>query len=139
MEPSEIITIVKLLGASVKGDILTVEELQQKLEMFSDDREIHLTNGYHLEGGFDSCRGYYHDLCLEITDVSPGGTTVADLKNILNAALEQGEMTGYKGGDFKIEGSTDVWVGTYGTTENSSMIVNVVEADGNVYVVTKEN
>lgn len=139
MEPNETIAIVKLLGASVSGDILTIEEIFEKLEPFEDDREIYLTNGFHFEGGFDSYRGYYHDLCLEITDASPGGTTVHDLKSILNEALKRGEMTGYKGGDYKIEKSTDVWVGKYGTTKDSAMIVNVVEANGHIYIVTKEN
>ena len=82
-----------------------------------------------LNGEFDSYRGYYEDLAIDKDYASDESTTstVFDFKKVLNNALEQGEMYGYKGGDYSIDESTLVWFGSYGTTSGSLKIVGVYE------------
>lgn len=92
---------------------------------------MRLSNGefFRLNGEFDSYRGYYEDLAIkkEIISDDSVSSTVLDLKKVLKKALEQGEMYGYKGGDYNINESTLVWFGDYGTTSGSFKIVGVYE------------
>lgn len=118
---------------------LDIRELLDKLEKFDDEATIKLTNGKFLDGEYDSYRGYYVDLALGFSDEDHGISTVKDVKNILMKALNDGEMYGYKGGEYSIVGSTLVWLGNYGTTYESEMIVDVKLIDGQLYLISLED
>jgi len=113
------------------ADNLTVGALLEQLESFEENKKLRLSTGefFNLNGEFDSYRGYYEDLAIEKEVVSDdsASSTVFDFKKILNNALKQGEMCGYKGGDYSINESTLVWFGSYGTTGGSLKIVGVYE------------
>lgn len=117
---------------------LNIRELLDKLEKFDGETIIKLINSKFLDGQYDSYRGYYIDLALGFSDEDHGISTVNDLKNILMKALNDGEMYGYKGGDYSIVGSTLVWLGNYGTTHESEMIVDVKLIDGQAYIISVE-
>lgn len=113
------------------ADNLTIGTLLEQLDSFENNKKLRLSTGefFILNGEFDSYRGYYEDLAIE-KDVTPDESTasiVFDFKKVLNNALEQGEMCGYKGGDYSIDKSTLVWFGSYGTTSESLKIVGVYE------------
>jgi len=57
----------------------------------------------------DSYRGYYEDLAFE----PEKNTTVGKMLAYAKAALEQ-TYTGYKGGEYKMETYTTVWIAEYG-------------------------
>lgn len=89
------------------ADNLTVGALLEQLDSFEENKKLRLSTGkfFSLSGEFDSYRGYYEDLAIDkdhATDESTA-STVFDLKKVLNNALEQGEMCGYKGGDYSID------------------------------------
>lgn len=122
-------------------NILSVGEIFRKLEKHEDNRPIYLTNGHYLKGEFHSYRGYYWELCLDLEqeDAEHKIDTVHWVRQTLKKALDAGEMTGYKGGEFEITNSTSVWVGRKGTTEDSAMIVDVLEFDGELFLVVQSD
>ena len=113
------------------ADNLTVGALLEQLDSFEENKKLRLSTGkfFSLSGEFDSYRGYYEDLAIDKDQATDESTasTVFDFKKVLNNALEQGEMYGYKGGDYSIDESTLVWFGSYGTTSGSLKIVGVYE------------
>jgi hypothetical protein len=120
------------------ADNLTIGEFLEKLNQFDDNEKVVFSNGKHFDGTYDSYRGYYQDLYIGISDSDVGLDAVGSIKKTLNEALECGEMTGYKGGDFSIHEGTLVWFSTYGSTGDNEMITDVQEVDGIVVVVLTE-
>ncbi len=116
---------------------LSIGEMLDKLNKFKDDEQITFTNEKFHDGTFDSYRGYYEDMYIGWSNSDNGANTVGSLKDTLITALNQGEMYGYKGGDFSIDRDTLVWMAEYGNT--GDMIVDVQKIDGHIFVVTKED
>jgi hypothetical protein len=83
-------------------------------------------------GNEHSYRGYYDDLALErISDP----TTAADVLAMCERALSE-TYEGYKGGDFRYDEDTPLWLAFYGIT--GLAIVGVSKpADGVIGLVTK--
>lgn len=81
--------------------------------------------------GVNSYRGYYEDLALE-----PGEQrcTAGQLRVLLKQA-HGAEFTGYKGGDFVMEGDTPLWTASYGNTGRAIIDAKVI--DGRLVLITK--
>lgn len=118
---------------------MTLGKLDKMLRRYMPDAPIILSSGVHLTGEFDSYRGYYEDLALEFSVEDPGQKvlTVQQLRNVIQNALVQGEMEGYKGEEYSITEETLVWTAHYGTTQGSEMIVDVMGANNAVLIITK--
>jgi hypothetical protein len=71
----------------------------------------------HGFGTGDSYRGYYEQLAFEPED----DTTIGEMLASAQFALGR-EYQGYKGGEFMMSSYTEVWIGSYGTTCDSSAI-----------------
>lgn len=108
--------LLKTLGDIRKSSAgnLTIRDMFTKLEKFNDDEAVILSNGRFLDGDFGSYRGYYEDLYIGCNGEDKGLNTVGEFKKVLDKALDEGEMTGYKGGDYPINADTLVWVAEYG-------------------------
>ena len=114
---------------------LTLGTLLERLNYFEDYKEIILSTGDFLKNSYDSYRGYYEDISIEPSTDNKDNMTVGKLKELVNRALSDGTMYGYKGGEFDIESSTLVWVAFYGRT--GQMLVDIQEIDGKVVAITK--
>ena len=114
---------------------LTLGALLEKLSNFEDYKEVILSTGDFLKNSYDSYRGYYEDISIEPSTENEDNMTVGKLEELVNRALSDGTMYGYKGGDFDIESSTLVWVAFYGCT--GQMLVDLQEIDGKVVAITK--
>ena len=80
-----------------------------------------------------SYRGYYCDLAFDEIDEP---RTVEEFAEQLKGALGQ-KYTGYKGGDFRMDSSTPLWVSAYGDASGIALMsMHVVE--DHVVIVTKK-
>ena len=86
------------------GGNMTLGKLIARLERENPEKIIE--NGF---GEADSYRGFYQD-----TAFAPAkNTTVAKMLVFAKAALGN-TYTGYKGGEFRMDKDTDVWIAEYG-------------------------
>jgi hypothetical protein len=113
---------------------LDIADLLGKLNQFEDDEKIEFTNGKFLNGDYDSYRGYYDNLYFEYSYEDNGFNTIGDFKKIINEALDEGTMEGYKGGDYPIDESTFTWLGSYSSSEGYE-ILDVKKIDGIIFVI----
>lgn len=116
---------------------LTIGEMLKKLESFDDDEKVTFSDGKFFDGTYGSYRGNYEDLYIGWYDEDHGFNTVGHLKESLNKALNDGGMTGYKGGEFGIYTDTLVWFATYGSC--GDMIIDIQKINNEIYVITKED
>ena len=83
-------------------------------------------------GSLDSYRGYYADLALE-----PSLTPIPAKKLLIILLSAWGStFEGYKGGDFKMEGDTPLWVAAYGNTGRALM--DAVVLGEHLVLITKD-
>ncbi|MGG0308255.1 hypothetical protein ABEY43_05985 [Priestia megaterium] len=113
---------------------LDIADLLGKLNQFKDDDKIEFSNGKYLDGDYGSYRGYYDNLYFEYSDEDNGFNTIGEFKKVINKALEDGTMQGYKGGDFSIDESTFTWMVAYGSSDGYE-ILDVREIDGIIFVI----
>jgi len=77
-----------------------------------------------------SYRGYYHDLAFEVED---GSMTVNELMILLNSIIGQ-EFEGYKGGMYRMDFDTRIWVSAYGVNSGDYVSGIVTMPTGNVLI-----
>lgn len=108
-------------------------------EYFADktdkERNIYIDWCDLRPGGFHSYRGYYDHLAF---DFSLGGQPKTVKKFLEECREADGDhFTGYKGGDFRMDRKTPVWVSQHG--DNSHWGVAGIENDGyTVRIATKK-
>lgn len=117
---------------------LTIGEMLDKLGQFEDNEKVVFSNGKYFNGEFDSYRGYYEDMYIGYDNEDKGLNTVGSLKTTLNLALEQGGMTGYKGGEYPITEDTLIWFSCYGSS-GDDMIIDIQKLGDTIYIITKED
>lgn len=83
----------------------------------------------------DSWRGSYDELALHYTNEGDA-CTVADLIDVLERAIGK-EFHGYKGGTYRMDKNTPVWVSNWGEAAETG-IVDVVETSSQVTLRTKD-
>lgn len=97
---------------------LRLGDLIDGLRAARQDASVEFDFGGLKPKGVDSYRGYYSDLALSWDSV---GLDVARLLKVLEAA--DGEVfTGYKGGDYRMDRSTPVWVANYGQCHGVAVV-----------------
>jgi hypothetical protein len=98
-------------------------------------KDIRLKDGRSVTD-VGSYRGYYSDLAIEPSGEGEASITVLDLLVILNRAKGT-TFTGYKGGEYRMQSHTPVWVSEYGCA--SGLAVKRVEVrDGEVVILTEQ-
>ena len=119
-------------GRIARGDYhMTLGGLMKLLEAAAPDLAV-VTDQYGPPGHADSYRGYYSDLAFE-----PSGKekTTEEFFGECRLCLDN-EFEGYKGGTFKMDHSTPLWIAEYG--QNSQIgIMDVKIEDGKFILVTK--
>lgn len=85
-------------------DYLTLGELLDELSYHDDDKELNV----ELTGEWGSYRGYYDQLFIGYNRGGKSYSNVKLLKFIIEEALDEGMMYGYKGGEFSVGYDTEV-------------------------------
>ena len=107
--------------------------LMDELDKLYEHKPIRMRDGYSLIPEFSSYRGYYEQLAIDYTDEPADDFTVRDFKNLLEEALDQGTMEGYKGGTFSIDCDTEVVLANYGCS-GGFFIAEFIEREDDVYM-----
>ena len=113
---------------------LTLDGLGAIIEAL-EDKTIPVVVDYNKFVGvnsLDSYRGYYEDLALEPTS----HPITAEQLYVKLKQAHGATFTGYKGGEFKMDGDTPLWVAEYGNTGRAAIDAKVV--DGRLVIQTKE-
>jgi hypothetical protein len=113
--------------------IITLGELIAKLEGKDPKANLAVQFLDKLRGvdGVDSYRGYYSDLAIEPGSMVLG--TVAEGLEVLRNAVGS-TFEGYKGGEYRMNNRTLVWVDTYGSCTEQG--VTGVEVMNGLVVIT---
>lgn len=85
-------------------DTLSLEEVLNKLNYQDNDSVLNV----ELTGEWYSWRGSYEHLAVEYVEGGKNYSTIKELIDVLNSALNKGYMYGYKGGEYNINLSTPV-------------------------------
>ena len=131
----------KTLSAS---DQLTLGEMILKLEPIVKNQkpiiekyEHEATVRYDFEYLFptdiDSWRGIYAELALNFTSKGEEMKVSAFLKMLKDTVGKT--FTGYKGGDFRMNKHTPIWVANYGNSGNTA-VIDIVDNEYNVILIT---
>ena len=102
------------------------------LKSLPADMSVKFADGTY-PGSLMSYRGYYCDIAVERSTVAKN---VSDFRAEVNAAIGK-EFTGYKGGEFRMDVSTPVWVAPYGRSTRDGIVGTKVEGDTLILEVAK--
>ena len=93
-------------------------EIIDALASVKPDANVEFDFGGLRPTGVDSYRGYYSDLALSYGDEGmTSGLLLNELRDAVGATFE-----GYKGGEFRMDKSTPVWVANYGRSHGVAVI-----------------
>lgn len=112
---------------------MNIEEIKNKIKLFNDNTKIKVSNGEYLSGNFGSDRGDYENMYLSTSKDEKDIKTVLDFKNLIEKALKQKNMIGYKGGDFIIDDYTTVTIGEHGI--GGLPITDIRQVNDIVYII----
>lgn len=93
-------------------------EIIDALDGIADDTFVQFDFGGFEPTGIDSYRGYYSDLALGF---DREGMKVGALRAELQDA-DGGTFEGYKGGEYRMDRSTPVWVANYGRSHGVAVV-----------------
>ena len=129
--------LVNAMGESAKMERskyqLTLGEIIKKLDDIDGNKNVIVDiDGFLSVGEPASYRGYYSDLAFEPSDEE------ITVKDFLKLCKDSNGISfeGYKGGDFKMEDDTPLWISEYGCCSDIA-IMDIVDGD-HVTIVTKE-
>lgn len=106
-------------------------ELIDALEACEPESQVTFDFGGFEPTGIDSYRGYYSDLALSFGDQGLlAGKLLAELRD-----ADGGVFEGYKGGKYRMDRSTPVWVANYGRSHGVA-VVAVEDQDWRVLIRT---
>lgn len=112
---------------------LTLGALISKLKDFDQSKEVQFDVGGYPDS-LHSYRGYYSDLAFSATEkVVSVGDVLIEANKALNTAFQ-----GYKGGDYLMTESTPLWKSEYGTSGENEAIMNIIEMNEKVILITKK-
>ena len=105
-----------------------------KLSSFPMDSKI--VNGFP-----HSYRGYYEDLAFDLNELDENGNkneivTVKEFIDVVEDCFDK-HFEGWKGGEYLMKHDTPIWNAHYGSS--GEMIVDLIDIDGVIKVVTKED
>ena len=102
------------------------------LEKAREDARVQCDFGGFVVTGVDSYRGHYSDIALSYSERD--GLSAGELLALLRDA-DGKEFEGYKGGKFKMDRATPVWVANYGRSHGVA-VVGVEDRDWRVVIHT---
>lgn len=109
---------------SVLG-VITLGELIRKLKKAKTDAKVRYDFCDLVPGELASYRGFYDQLALGWSErrhyASDAVPTAGSLLNHCEAAVDQ-IFQGYKGGDFKMDADTAVWVDNWGEWTSTGIV-----------------
>lgn len=111
---------------------LTLGKLIELLEQQQPTKQVVFDFCRMVPTMLDSYRGYYVDLALGYGD--SGSPTVADLLALLKRAVGN-VYSGYKGGHYRMDNETALWVANYSHTSDT-VIVGVHDSNWEVVLET---
>lgn len=85
------------------------------------EQTVQFDFGYFRPLSFDSYRGYYDHLALGYTEHGPGLDTVGKLLAVARSCVGA-NFEGYKGGTFRMDRETPLWVANRGESPSSCVI-----------------
>lgn len=99
---------------------------------------VQFKGGYYPPAELISYRGDYSELAIT-PNINADGNTVVTVEQFYKklSSIVGKELTGWKGGEFKMTGWTRVWVDQMGEY-NQQGVVDVKLVDGTVVLLTKE-
>lgn len=110
---------------------LTLGKLIEKLKSVDAGLRVVCSDNQDAPGEAMSYRGYYSDLAFEPT-AEP--VTAGALLARCEAALDT-EMTGYKGGEFRMGADVPLWVSAYGSASGRAVMDLIVVGDAAALVI----
>jgi hypothetical protein len=135
------------MALETKKDQLTLGELIDKFERISKRQKVRLDDGrteayvqfdfeYFFPNSIDSWRGSYNELALGFIHADCGKDFIT-VRNFLRLLKETVGKTfeGWKGGQYKMERNTPVWVANPGNSGNTA-VIDVLDDDYVVYIIT---
>lgn len=124
------ITIVE--GKVKYEKFLTIKEMKDKLSSMPN-KPIKTMDGLDLFNEYGSYRGNYEDLYIGLSLNNEPSITSSELIELLNKALDNQTMYGYKGGYFDIEEDTLVVLANYG--ESTGYYIKDIYLDGENIII----
>lgn len=116
------------------SDQLTLGELILKLDAIPNkEASLVFDFGYFYPTCVDSWRGAYEELALNYQDTG-SSLNVHEFLVVLKQAIGD-TFTGYKGGDFKMNKHTPLWVSNYGHSNNTA-VVDILDKNYQVIIIT---
>lgn len=110
----------------------TVGQLRKWLQRQREEHTVRFDFGGLYPAGFASYRGYYEDLAIGFSaDPRTVGSLLAELDAILGH-----EITGYKGGAYRVMTETRLWVANWGTA-SGTMLIGASRGDGPLVLLTR--
>lgn len=124
----------------VKGEIkyekfFNINDIKNKLSSLPN-KKVKTINGLTLCDSYGSYRGDYCDLYVEINQNNEITLSSHELINLLDRALNDRVMYGYKGGEFYIEENTLVVLANYG--EATGYYIKDIYLDGEYIIIEHE-
>jgi len=121
----------------LSSDQMLLGQLIDELLRHDLDQDIRYDFGYFYPHGIHSYRGFYEDLALGYDNKFKGDNHVkgGDVLSWLNNAINK-EFTGYKGGKYRMNGYTPLWVANHDET-SEVIIVDVQKFSVGIVLVTK--
>lgn len=113
---------------------MTIGNLIALLKARNPDQDVVFDFGGFIPRDVDSYRGYYDQLALGYDDDYTKETTVSALIARLEAAIGK-TFHGYKGGDYRMDEDTKLWVANYGEC-HSTAILGLADCDWHTVIAT---
>lgn len=144
MKTYEVATELRRLATEVEsGDVQPLDfggiiaKLKALIAKSMDSEYITFDWGCAWPTGFDSYRGDYAQICMEFGGEHRHHETVAGLLKKMEDMLGT-ELTGWKGGEYGVDGSKEVYVCCAGCT-SKTRVVDIVRSEyGSAIIRTQE-
>jgi hypothetical protein len=109
-----------------ESDIMTLGAMIDRLKTYDENLSMYLDFALLVPVRLDSYRGYYDHLAINYAievddDGEKNEMTVGKFLHMCEKAVGA-YFTGYKGGEFKMNMSTPLWVANYGYSEHTGVI-----------------
>lgn len=114
---------------------ITLGELITKLETCPSEWPLYFDFCAMVPDGLDSFRGYYDQLAVGFRECGGTELTVGEFLDEAKRAVGA-TFQGYKGGDYRMDKATFIWVSNYGHSSNT-VIVDVIQARHIVILETR--
>lgn len=100
---------------------ISLGRLIRLLECEPPDNTVRFDFGGFIPRKVNSYRGYYDHLAIGYDEDYSNQPVVRDLLAELRSAIGK-TFQGYKGGDYRMDERTPVWVGNYGHCSNTAIV-----------------